>query len=200
MKYHRLISFLMGALVSKFCISNNDFLETSLFRLKMAERADRRKKPQHSMPTPLPSALPPNIESLVHYADDDHDITLPITQHHCDTVANQIGLSFAETFNRGLNNTSLEQRIGNLEAEADSLIFDFIKPGDNPCISDASIQNPHCSHKYYNVLWDKWVYFYGDSTIRQLWETFLNPFKGKNCLNPSNCKTSCIYSLYKLYR
>ena len=30
----------------------------------------------------------------------------------------------------------------------------------------------------YNVLRGKWIYFYGDSTLRQIWATFAAPFQG----------------------
>ena len=98
------------------------------------------------------------------------------TVHYdCETTALAKGTLLSDLINEGPDSKSVPDRFTN-EIIADKLLFEYLRPDEQPCSTEKSRQEPHCLNILYEVIWDKWVYFYGDSTLRQVWAAFMKPF------------------------
>jgi hypothetical protein len=96
----------------------------------------------------------------------------------CEDQAIRLGTEMADTFNSPIGNQNWLQRMVNTEL-FDSLLFkSWINISQviryNKRITSSQLQP---SSIVTSLLRDKWLYFLGDSTVRQVWASFVGPLQ-----------------------
>ena len=137
----------------------------------------RRISPTHR-PTAAPSYKP---YGYLRFSGDEIKIYNNSNNAMCNCTgeAMDMAIDFARKFNQGRADATVLSRIELLERTS-NLSFGFLGRDEEKCSSDEMKLKAPCSNQLYDVLWNKWLYLYGDSTMRQLWESFFNPFHHGN--------------------
>lgn len=142
--------------------------ETSNEAKLRAQVLEREKLKQYAQkhtrqPTHYPTFSPIDFTPMLLHDSRRHSIG-------CENKAVDLGMLFADRFNDGNNLTHLERV---LRLESMNLSFSF---QNSSLFSPSPLTSPFAGNQLHEIFRDKWLYLYGDSTMRQLWESFLMPF------------------------
>jgi hypothetical protein len=97
----------------------------------------------------------------------------------CEYDALKVGSDIADLFNKPIGDENLEDRI-HQENIIEHLGFaPWIASNDNEKLLQTKNKwiNSKIEDSPYNVLNKKWIYMFGDSTLRQIWASFAAPFQ-----------------------